>query len=624
MRLGELLVQEEQADRDLLSNPTLESASLEIATSTVESEQIRLQAPANLVEALEFATGMFVEERGRKEKQLVSFRGQIYPYPDYALNGVWQRSFYEVPSFLPAEAVERIEILRSGGAIMVGPNSGLVGAINIVPRRFDEQTTIFDVMYGSHNTFRESVVHGNRLERGYYTLGLSRYSTDGPEDENAAERFTTLFGTAGYDPADGVHLEITGFYLDGQRELRLIQDPGMTPFKTRYEQFDPYTSYGVIGRALFEHGDTASTEIDLGYARRVGDYERSDRKGFNAHELDWEYNAGILHAHNLSDNNTLRLGLQYNHWVAPDGKRFFVGNRMDVETYSAVLMDEHRFDRLTVDAGVRYTHTWYQDYTDTTFNITGAKLASHPIVGEWGDPAFVATLGAEYEVSEPVTLYAHAAAGTVDAPPGAVSMGSADLDREERLILDGGVRVEKADLGMLQVGGFAVFRDNAVVLSETKVTEDGDTFNVYTNSDVRQYGLEIEARSVKIRDMVSGYLTATVMTSERRASGGWSDYREIPNAVVTGGVYIEVGPIDVNIFGKYVSSYENLRFAQDGRYHDLGDYFDLNLTAGWSFGKDKATRIYCSFQNLLDDEYSTVVGYPDYGLQAFIGLQHRM
>jgi outer membrane receptor protein involved in Fe transport len=297
---------------------------------------------------------------------------------------------------------------------------------------------------------------------------------------------------------------------------------------------------------------------------------------------------------------------------------------MDVETYSAVLMDEHRFDRLTVDAGVRYTHTWYQDYTDTTFNITGAKLASHPIVGEWGDPAFVATLGAEYEVSEPVTLYAHAAAGTVDAPPGAVSMGSADLDREERLILDGGVRVEKADLGMLQVGGFAVFRDNAVVLSETKVTEDGDTFNVYTNSDVRQYGLEIEARSVKIRDMVSGYLTATVMTSERRASGGWSDYREIPNAVVTGGVYIEVGPIDVNIFGKYVSSYENLRFAQDGRYHDLGDYFDLNLTAGWSFGKDKATRIYCSFQNLLDDEYSTVVGYPDYGLQAFIGLQHRM
>ena len=30
------------------------------------------------------------------------------------------------------------------------------------------------------------------------------------------------------------------------------------------------------------------------------------------------------------------------------------------------------------------------------------------------------------------------------------------------------------------------------------------------------------------------------------------------------------------------------------------------------------------FHNITDDEYSTVVGFPDYGLQAFIGLQHRM
>jgi hypothetical protein len=28
--------------------------------------------------------------------------------------------------------------------------------------------------------------------------------------------------------------------------------------------------------------------------------------------------------------------------------------------------------------------------------------------------------------------------------------------------------------------------------------------------------------------------------------------------------------------------------------------------------------------NLFDDKYSTVVGFPDYGFQAFAGMEHRL
>ena len=52
------------------------------------------------------------------------------------------------------------------------------------------------------------------------------------------------------------------------------------------------------------------------------------------------------------------------------------------------------------------------------------------------------------------------------------------------------------------------------------------------------------------------------------------------------------------------------------------DFTDLNLTVGYSFGSDRQTRVYVALENLLNDEYSTVVGYPDYGFQAAVGLRH--
>jgi len=625
-RLGEVLIVAPSEERDLLSAPTLESASLDIATSTVDEEMIQKLDATSWVEALDLAPGVFTEERGRKEKHLSSFRGQIYPYPDYSLNGVWQRSFWEVPSYLPSAAIGEIEVLRSGGAIMVGPNSGLVGAINVVPRRFDESTTLLDFQGGSYGTLRGSVVRGDRFDEADYALGGSVYSTEGPDGEHAAESFSSLFGTGGWDLSDRVHLELTAFGLTGNREFRVIQEPGSKAFQNRREEFSPYTSGGGILRTLWQHDDQSSTEFDLGYIHRLAEYfrEETGRKDVENMERDWEYNAGVIHARELTDENTLRLGFQYNHWVAPDGKRFFYGNAMDVETLSGVIMDEHQWDRWTVDGGVRLTQSWYRDYTDGTFNIAGDRLFSRTIQNEWGDPALTGTCGAKFELTSCSTLYGHAAVGGLEAPPGGVGEDSESIGNETRFLLDGGVRLEDAELGELSAGFFTTFRQDAILLTDTKMTDAGDAFNTYTNDDVAQYGLEMECRSVTFRDTFSVFGSATIMNSQRYEDGEWSSYREIPNVIVGAGVSAEVGRFDANLFGKYVSQFENRRFAQDGKYHDLGHFVDLNLTTGVSLGKEKNTRIYASFENILDDEYSTVVGYPDYGFQAFLGIHQKI
>ena len=91
--LGELLIVAPVETRNLLETPTIESESLDIATATVDEEMIRLQNAATLVDSLQFSTGVFTEERGRKEKHLTSFRGQIYPYPDFAFSGILGNPF---------------------------------------------------------------------------------------------------------------------------------------------------------------------------------------------------------------------------------------------------------------------------------------------------------------------------------------------------------------------------------------------------------------------------------------------------------------------------------------------------------------------------------------------------
>ena len=625
-RLGEILVVGDRDARDLLANPSLESASLDIAVSTVDSEAIRLRNAATLTEALDLSTGVFTEQRGRKEKQLSSFRGQIYPYPDFALNGVWQRAFWEIPAFFPAVAIDRIEVLRSGGAILTGPNSGLVGAINIVPRRFDEPSTIFDVQGGRFNTFRSSVVHGDRFDKGDYTIGGSFYRTSGPSHENAAEHFTTLFGTGSWEPNDELRFEMTGFFLRGERELRRIKPPGANNLRNRLEEYSPITSYGLLLRTLVKHSEVSSTEFDIGYVGRDADFNNrvGNKPVAKNREEDREFNLGLIHAYKLSPDNTLRAGLQYNHWYCPNGKRHFVGNRMNVHTLSAVVTDEHEWDRLTLDGGLRLTRSWYRDYAERTFAITGENLSGRTISNEWGEPALTTTLGAKYRLDPPLSLYGHVAFGHVDVPAGAVSESGSKLDRENRLILDGGVMAEQAGYGTLKFGGFITYRNNALLLNDTKVSKDGELFNTYGNSDVRQYGLEMEGQTEKVADLFSLFFNATVMNSQSKNSGSWRRHREIPQAILAAGLNFNYKRLDVNLYGKHVSRFKNRRFSVDGQERPLGDYVDLSLTAGLTLGRERRTRIYASLDNLLDDHYSTVIGYPDYGFRCMIGLQHKM
>ena len=504
-----------------------------------------------------------------------------------------------------------------------------MGAINLIPRRFDDRTTVLDLSYGKYDSFHTSVVTGDSTENAYYTMGGTWWSTDGPDDENATERMLSFFAHGGIELPDGLRLEATAFYARGHRELRRAQPPATPNNIAKVQQFDPNTYFGGTLRAILEHSENASTELTLGYVRRDPVVDTlSDNPPTAVDESDWEYLAGLVHAHRLAEGNTLRVGVQWNQWVCPEGKRSYVGSEMDVHTVSGFVIDEQQVGALTLDAGLRYTRSYYNKYTHRTFNIVGDNLRSYPVENEWDDPLLTATIGAKYELSETTQIFAHLAAGTIDAPPAATTDVGESLASETRFMLDAGVRFDLPEWGMLKIGGFLTDRRDAITIirDEDDNTTDRDGVDIYANRDMRHYGVELEARSAKLWGKVEIFASATFMDSVEREGGDYDNRKEIPDQIITAGVYGEFGRFDINLFGKYVSRYENSRFTPKVNrkpvYYDLGDFTDINLTVGYSFGDERQTRFYVALENLLDDEYSTVNGYPDYGFQASAGLRH--
>jgi outer membrane receptor protein involved in Fe transport len=609
---------------NVFEQPTSPLPSLSASMSVVSSAEISAQNAQTLTDAMEFTPGVLTETRGRKVKQFTSFRGQRYPYPDYAINGAWLREFHETTYFFPVYQVERIEILRSSAALLMGL-SGQAGVINIIPRKFDEKGAILDLQYGTFDTMRASGFMGGPLSKGGYTVGAGFYSTKGPEDKHAAEEMGNFSGTINWDYSENFTVEANVMLIHGSRELALASDPAATRLQGTDEEYDPFTSQIINIRSLYSHSDSASTEFSVYYANRSHDF-KSTTPGVHTslEEEDYTYGASVMHARNLGDWNLLRVGALYDRWVAPDGKRFFAGKRCDLHTVSAVVVDEHGFGKLQVDGGFRYTRTYMADYG--AFNINGSSSGLSgvdPVVDTWDEPVVRGSIGASYEVSRNVKVLSNLESGLVKPRAGTLDTELAEPDTEKRTILDAGIELTGPEDGAeLKIAGFFSLRDDALTLDGgTSETSDGRVLELYRNQDLRQYGVEIEARTGRVFKRLEFFASATVMESETRISGSYESYRDLPDTIVSAGVYGHFGRFDCSLFGKYVSRYESKRFAGDGEYHPLGDYTELNAKVERRLGDDGRSSVYVSVENLGDERYSTVVGYPDFGRRLNVGVR---
>ena len=622
----EIVVEASMLRRNPVARPGVEPVGLGASISTVSSNTLARMRPTTVTDALVFAPGSWTETRGRKVKQFTSFRGQTYPYPDYALDGLWFREFHELPYFFPAAELERIEVVRSSAALLKG-NSGLAGVINLVPRRYDTRHTYLEVEAGEFDTLNGYLTHYEPMGRGGLRVGLGHSQTDGPK-AFGAERRETL--SLGFDQrlSDEVEVEAYGFVLDGERELVPADAPAGGRFRNSRESFDPVQS--VIGalRLRYRPDERKTTELSVWGSDRRAEFKQEDTTtgGHTSHDDDdYEYGAQILQALTLGQNNILRVMGLYHHWVAPDGKRYFTGRRADIETLAAAVVDEHTWDNLTVDAGVRVAREHINEFGGFAIEGSGRGFGDvAPIIDDWAEPLYRANVGLRYAATDRATLYGNYAYGEVDPRDGAMSPDGRMLDAEQRHTLDGGVQITGGWIEVLKLGGFYVWRNDAIRLSGgTYVDPSGLELEYYENRDSEQYGVELECRTRPLWGHAGLFADGLFMQSRvADDAGDMQDDAEIPDEVINAGVYLDVGRTDLNVFAKYVGSYENNRFAADGEPKPLGDYVDIGITAGITLGRERRTRLYAKVQNVTNDEYSTVVGYYDAGRRVSAGVQH--
>ena len=610
--------------RDLIEEPQLESSGIEPTISQISEEEIQKQGAETVVDAMKYIPGAMVETRGRKVKQFFSVRGQRYPYPDYALNGIWQREFHELPYFFSASEIESIKVIRSSSALLKGIPE-MAGIIDIVPKQYTSEQWSGRMEYGTFNSLRAHLAHGNDLGDISYAIGLERREANGPEDRNAAETMNNIHAGIKWNPFNDLSLDLHFFHLDGSRELAAAREPAGDRFINRREEFDPYRTSLVTFRGKYTPGSRFSTEISLSYADRNPTYNRYEPSEMSVNSNDQELTLNLIQSLKLSSNNTLRIGGLYNHWLAPNGKRFYVGSKNELSTYSVVLVDEHRVGKLTLDGGLRLRRTHIGALG--RFVTDGRPLRGLPTIEDkWEPLLYQATLGGSYNLSNSLSLHLNMANGQIRPREGTLNEDLDLLKNENRFKTDLGIQSRISQFGNINLVGFYTHQTNAIALSgKTDTTSTGEIQSLYLNRDQQQYGTELEIKTRTIDGFAQLFANATYMYSSKQENTEWQENNEIPNFITNAGAYLYFDNFDVNIFGKYLSSFESSRFSADKTPKPLGDFVDLNTTIGYNLDKNNYdARIYLEINNILDQEYSTVVGYPDFGREFTLGIRMQL
>jgi outer membrane receptor protein involved in Fe transport len=605
-----------------MDNPQLEPAALQISVSAIERAQIERQGAKTIMDALDFVPGGWTETRGRKEKQLFSVRGQRYPYPEYSIDGALFREFYEMPYFLSAEDVERVEVLRSSAALLTGI-SGLAGVVNIVPREYEQSETRWLAEYGSLGSYRVHVSHGQKIGALSYGLGMGGSSTDGPEGRHGSEKMLDLFANANWNHGNSLSVRATTFYAQGERELVQAEPPAAEQYRTALQRYDPVQEVAGSVKVLYRPAHWASTEFSVGYSNRRNMFVAvTDSISQDTRDYDHEWNLNLIQSLALSKRNVLRVGANYNHWVAPYGIRFYSGRRSDLETYSLAIVDEHSIGRLLLDGGLRYQRTYINEYG--AFNIDGTSTAFKKVpsvMNQWEPAQPSGSLGATYFLTERFSLRANFLTGAIEPRRGTLTVNLTEPSTERRTMVDAGFRMARDRFGEISLTGFVIRQKDAIVLSGSTKTVNGRIMELYENRDQDSKGVEFEFRSRPLFGNINFFFNVTGMNPRARIDGSMSRDPEIPPAIIGAGLMGKKRGFDYNVFWKYISGYESSRFTDPPALQPLGGFHTVNLTIGRTLDSSEKIRVYLEMTNIGDSRYSTVIGYPDYGRRLNLGIR---
>ncbi|HEX7516395.1 MAG TPA: TonB-dependent receptor [Chthoniobacterales bacterium] len=581
--------------------PTPEDES-PASVSVITAQDLEIKQTRRVADALREVPGVSVAQTGAPGQLTSVFtRGLRSEHTQVLLDGIpINQGLAGLFNFadLVVDDVDRIEIVRGPQSTLYGPRA-LAGVIQIFTKR-GSGTPGGDLSAeaGSYSTFRETFTSSGAIEKFDYSIGLSRLDTDNARPNNQY-RLSSAIANVGWSPNEQLRISSLLIYslADTGNPNSIFNPKPFDNFLTEKWLIAPHIDFKPVD--WWEHKLIMSYD----HERQVNDpnddgFVGPTRALFERTTVD--YQNDLKPASWL----TLTSGFFYSRVNAGQERPFvsqafgpqptFISDHTE-ETAVFLQASVSPFKGLNLVAGGRYDH--FNQFGDVwTYRFAGSYLIAK------------------------TDTHLHASVATGFSPPSSqdkIFGNNFGLEPERDLGWDLGV--EQRFCGGRVAVGITYFHNDL-----SNVIGFNGQFDTLNLGAARTQGLEAEVRVTPVTDLTFR-ASYTYLDAEKTSAADISQLqgarlpRRPRNEAYVSASYLWCKKLRTTIEAKFVNAREELNFG--GPNFDIEDYAFVNLAAEYEISP--RFSIFARIDNLTDEQYSEVFGFPALGRAAYGGFRVR-
>lgn len=571
------------------------------SASVIDSQELEQKQIERVSDALREVPGLSVVQTGSPGQLTSVFtRGLRSEHTQVLLDGVpinqgLQGAFNFAD--LTTDDIDRIEIVRGPQSTIYGPRA-LAGVIQIFTKQGEGEPGItLTGEGGSYDTFREALQSDGKIDNFDYSLGASRLDTDNARPNNQY-RNTASIANVGWSPNEQLRLSSLFTYS--------ISDIGL-----------PNTIFNPKPRDnFFTERWLIAPHVDL----HVGDW--------------WEHKFIFSYDHERQINDPNEDG-----FVGPT-RALFERTQVDYQN------DLRPTSWLTVTSGFFYSRVnagQERPFVSQAFGPQPTFVSDHTqevagfLEGTAKIDNFIFVAGGRFDhFNQFGNVWTYRVAGSykIDKTDttlhSSVATGFSPPSSQDKIFgMNFGLRPER-DLGW-DIGVEQRLWENRVTIGATYFHNDlsnvigfNGLFQTLNLGAAETQGVETELRAQPIADLIFT-VTYTYLEAEKTSSADISQPqgarlpRRPRNEVYVSASYLWWKKLRTTAEAKFVNAREELNFA--GPNFDIEDYSFVNVAAEYEINSHLS--IFGRIDNLMNEHYAEVFGFPALGRAAYGGVKLR-